>query len=182
MGNIWQGERVRLRAVELNDADAYFEWSRDTDIARADYFIGFPESREAVKKWTAEQTLAQPKNDEYRWTIETMGGEAVGTINTHTCDHRSGTFRYGLAISRKHWRKGYATESILLVLRYFFRELRYQKCTVGMHSFNEPSLQLHRKLRFHEEGRLRRAVYTDGQYHDEILMGITVDEFEGKKV
>jgi RimJ/RimL family protein N-acetyltransferase len=182
MGNIWQGERVRLRAVEPGDADSYYEWGRDTDIARADYFIDFPESREGVKRWAAEQAVAEPKNDEYRWTIETLGGEAVGTIRTHNCDRRAGTFRYGVAVARKHWRKGYARDAIILVLRYFFRELRYQKCTVEIYAFNEASLHLHRELGFRDEGRLRRTVYTDGQYHDDILMGITAEEFEGKKV
>lgn len=64
------------------------------------------------------------------------------------------------------------------MLRYFFHELRYQKCTVEVSSFNEVSAQLHRKLGFREEGRLRQTVYTDGQYFDEIMMGITAEEFE----
>jgi len=181
MGNIWQGQLVRLRAVEPGDADAYFEWSQDTDLARADSFISFPESREAVRKWTAEQSTREPKDDDCRWTIVTLNGEPVGTINTHTCDRRVGSFRYGVAIGRRHWRKGYATEAIRLVLRYFFHELRYQKCTVEVYSFNEGSLQLHRVLGFRDEGRLRRTVYTDGQYYDEVLLGITAEEFGGSK-
>jgi RimJ/RimL family protein N-acetyltransferase len=177
MTNIWQGERVRLRAVEPGDADLFFEWGQDTDVARADYFIEFPMSREAVRKWTAEQSSKEPKGDEYRWTIETLTGEPVGTINTHDCDPRVGTFRYGVAIGRAHWRKGYASEAIRLVLRYFFLELRYQKCTVEVYAFNEVSLQLHQKLGFCEEGRLRRTVYTGGQYYDEILLGMMAEEF-----
>jgi hypothetical protein len=74
VANIWQGGCVRLRAVEPGDAEAYFEWGQDTDLTRAGYFIEFPASREAVKKWTAEQAVAGPKNDEYRWTIETLDG------------------------------------------------------------------------------------------------------------
>jgi len=67
LANIWQGERVRLRAVEPEDADCYFGWSQDTDLARADYSIDFPMLREAVRKWALEPATKEPKDDVYRW-------------------------------------------------------------------------------------------------------------------
>jgi RimJ/RimL family protein N-acetyltransferase len=80
-------------------------------------------------------------------------------------------------IAPEHRRKGYASEVILLVLKYYFEELRYQKVTVSIHSYNEASLKLHKHLGFIEEGRLRRMVYTRGQYFDTIWVGMRVEEF-----
>jgi RimJ/RimL family protein N-acetyltransferase len=31
---------------------------------------------------------------------------------------------------------------------------------------------------FREEGRLRRVVYTGGRYYDELMLGMTAEEFE----
>jgi RimJ/RimL family protein N-acetyltransferase len=93
-----------------------------------------------------------------------------------------GTFRYGLSIVREQRRKGYASEAIHLVLAYFFRELRYQKVNVEVYAFNEPSLRLHLRLGFREEGRLRRMIRTAGAYHDEIILGMTVEEFEAGRL
>ncbi len=176
--NLWQGKLVRLRAVEPDDWQAFFEWNADTDVARATYLVPFPNSREAQKKWAAEQAALEPKDHAFRWVIENFAGEFVGTLNTHTCDPRQGTFRYGVAIRREHWRRGYASEAIRLVLAYFFRELRYQKVNVEIYAFNAASLKLHQKLGFQEEGRLRRMIYTDGVYHEVILLGLTAEEFE----
>jgi RimJ/RimL family protein N-acetyltransferase len=178
MTNIWQSKLVRLRAVEPEDWQAFFDWDQDTDFGRWTYWIPFPGSRESAKKWTADLALAGDKNHEFRWVIESLSGEFVGTLNTHTCDPRVGTFQYGIAVKREHWRNGYASEAIWLVLGYFFRELRYQKVNAHVYAFNEPSLELHRKLGFKEEGRLRRMVYTDGRHHDEVIFGMTVEEFE----
>lgn len=110
--------------------------------------------------------------------IETLAGEFAGAIDTHACDTRTGTFEYGLAIKPEHQRQGYAGEAIRLVLRHYFRELRFQKVTVHIYAFNEASLELHRKLGFKEEGRLRRMVCTGGQFHDEFIFGLTREEFE----
>lgn len=175
--NFWQGDFVRLRSVEVEDWKNFFQWNKDTYFEQTTDGVTFPQSQEALKKWTADFALAEPKNDEYRWVIENREGEFVGTFNTHTCNPRHGTFQYGLAIQREYWRRGYATEAIRIVLRYFFDELRYQKANVHIYDFNQGSVELHRRLGFQEEGRLRRMGYSQGQYYDWILMGLTREEF-----
>jgi RimJ/RimL family protein N-acetyltransferase len=64
-----------------------------------------------------------------------------------------------------------------LVLRYYFRELRYQKCTVQVYDFNDASIALHERLGFQREGRMRRMGYTEGRHFDVLLYGITAEEF-----
>ena len=39
---IWQGERVRLRAIEPSDWAAYFSWNQDDEQARSVSNIPFP--------------------------------------------------------------------------------------------------------------------------------------------
>jgi RimJ/RimL family protein N-acetyltransferase len=67
---------------------------------------------------------------------------------------------------------------VVVVLRYLFGERRYQKCTVGVLDSNEASVALHCALGFAQEGRVRRVHFRAGRYHDELLFGITVEEFE----
>jgi RimJ/RimL family protein N-acetyltransferase len=65
----------------------------------------------------------------------------------------------------------------VLVLRFMFGERRYQKCNNGAYAFNTASIALHEKLGFVQEGRRRRTALFGGEYHDEILFGLTVEEF-----
>lgn len=178
--NIWEGEKVRLRAVDIKDAGVCYKWSHDYDC-ESDRFcdeIHFPSTYDAMVARVEAASKRGPDNDEFRWVIENMEGIAVGNINTFDCSRKAGTFKYGLGIIREHWGKGYAKETIKIVLRYYFRELRYQKATVHIYSFNERSMKLHESLGFQREGRIRRMVFTNGNYYDEVIYGMTYEEFD----
>jgi len=99
--NYWQCDMVRLRAVEIADWQHFFALNEDTYFEQTTDSIHFPKSQEKLKKWVADVAMAEPENDEFRWVIENLAGEFVGTLNTHTCDPRHGTFQYGLAIRRE---------------------------------------------------------------------------------
>jgi RimJ/RimL family protein N-acetyltransferase len=176
--SVWTGRRVLLRAIEPEDWESYWPDGRDSGSQRTGYEITFPRSRARARELADQQSHRDAERDEFRFAIQSIDtGEVVGAINTHGASARNGAFEYGIAVFRKHWRKGYASEAILLVLRYYFLELRYHKVLATVYGFNEPSLALHRRLGFVEEGRLREQIYTGGAYHDEYIFGMTSDEF-----
>ncbi|SEK76858.1 Acetyltransferase (GNAT) domain-containing protein [Paenibacillus sp. OK003] len=114
--------------------------------------------------------------------VETLDGVLVGSISSNNCDTRNGTFTYGVAIFREFWRNGYASEAIKILLRYYFEELRYQKVTAHVYAFNEGSLELHERLGFVQEGKLRDMLFTNGQHYDEYLYGMTKSEYSKMKI
>lgn len=178
--NFWKGEKVWLRAIKHEDAEVFFKWSRDYDHEsdRCCDEIHFPSTYDAMVARVDSKTKRMPDNDEFNWIIEIKEGIPVGCINTFDCNKRVGIFKYGLGIGREHWGLGYAKDAIKIVLKYYFRELRYQKVTVYIYSFNERSIKLHENLGFQYEGRIRRAVFTNGNYYDEVLYGMTCEEFD----
>ncbi len=82
-----------------------------------------------------------------------------------------------MSIFREYQRKGYALNAAKLILRYGFNELRCHKCNSACLDINTGSIAFHQKLGFVEEGRRREDIFMDGCYHDEILYGMTFDEF-----
>ncbi|GHO74064.1 N-acetyltransferase [Ktedonobacter sp. SOSP1-85] len=178
--SIWQGKLVRLRSHEPGDWENYWIWDQDSESERKDGPLSFPRSQERMKHWTQEAAVRKQEGNNWNFLIENNEGKVVGRIGSHDRDPRVGHFGYGLAISKEHRRKGYASEVILLLLRYFFQELRYQKVTIQVASFNEDSIGLHEHLGFQLEGRIRRAIFTKGQYFDVLNYGLTVEEFEEK--
>ena len=178
--NYWYGEKIVLRSVAQKDLDAALTdpYIFDTEEERSISEIPFPSTPEQDRSQMAEMLKREPGDDSFFWEIDNVEGEHVGFIHTWECKPRMGTFRYAMAIHRPYRRRGYAQEAVCLVLRYYFRELRYQKCTVNIYAFNETSLRFHRSFGFVEEGRLRRMVFTNGEYFDEIHMGMTREEFD----
>jgi RimJ/RimL family protein N-acetyltransferase len=175
----WTGTRVRLRAPEPSDADAFMAAEEDGEGTRAGWRVFPPRSRAATEEWLRQAAEQSVEGDEFRVVVESLATtEVVGTLNTHSCDPGAGTCSYGVTIWPWHRRCGYASDAVVVALRYLFGERRYQKCTVGVLAFNDASVALHRSLGFREEGRVRRAHFRAGRHWDEVLFGLTTEEFE----
>src|SRR5262245_29424454 len=178
--SVWQGAGVRLRAIEPEDWETFFAWNQDDAMVQRLDRLHFPMSREAARRQTAGYAVERPNDDAFRLVIENTDGAIVGGIGMHDCNRRVGSFAYGLNVLPEHRRRGYASEAITLVLGYYFRELRYQKCTIQVYDFNDSSIALHERLGFQQEGRMRRMGYTGGRHFDVLIYGITAEEFAAR--
>lgn len=178
--NFWRGSTIRLRPIEQPDIDDILTSTEeyDTEIDRYEDAIGFPQSREQDRESLQRLAKQVGENDFLFCFVEDLHGQKVGYINSFDCVRRNGTFKYAIAVKRPFWRKGYGREAVTILLRYFFRELRYQKCTALVYSFNERSIRFHEALGFKFEGRLRNMVYTNGAYYDELYFGLTRVEWD----
>ena len=174
----WDGKRVRLRAIEPEDAHYHFDLNRQRWVDRNQDQVFPPTSKARTERWASGKADLDFTDETFLFEIESLEtGELVGTIDMHHMDARVGVLSYGIAIHEAHRRKGYASDAICLVLRYYFLERRYQKANVGVFSFNDDSILLHERLGFQLEGRQRRTTYTAGEFHDVLWFGMTAEEF-----
>ncbi|MGW7241522.1 GNAT family N-acetyltransferase [Streptomyces sp. NPDC054804] len=177
MESSWTGNRVRLRAIEPDDWTAFIRFADDD--GQQGSRLGLPRSAESYRAWAMEQAHAKYKEDRFRLVVEaTATGELVGTVGSHRTGLRSGWFELDVTIGADHRRKGYATEAVVLLLRFMFAERRYHKCLAAIFAHNEASLALFHRLGFSEEGRLREHVFFAGRHHDLVMMGMLADEFD----
>ncbi|MEU5975622.1 GNAT family protein [Streptomyces sp. NPDC047315] len=175
--SFWTGTRVRLRGVEPDDWTAFMRFAADEeglgDLVRP------PRSAEEHRTRARELAVAGASDgDRFQLAVEAVEtGVVVGAVGSHHADARAGWFEHGVTIGAAHRHRGYASEAVVLLLRYMFAERRFHKCRARILAHNEPSLALHRRLGFVEEGRLRDHVFAAGRYHDLVLMGMLADEF-----
>ena len=179
----WQGEKVRLRPLRLDDAEAAFIAGLDSPSRQAlQLGVELPASVEGIRSSLEKLVDCKDADGIIVFTVETLEGENVGGLSYHSRDRKNGVFGFGVVIDRPHRKQGYAEDAIKILLRYGFRERRYQKCNSACVHTNEASIALHKKLGFAQEGRVRRRHFFDGQYQDDILFGMTVEEFEAGQV
>ncbi len=179
----WQGEKVRLRPVRVEDAEQFFINTLDSPSRQVlQLGIELPTSEELLKSSLEKHVGCKDPDGLILFVIENLDGINVGGISLHSRDAKNGTFGFGIVISREHRRKGYAEDAVRILLRYGFWERRYQKCNSACVHTNEASIRLHKKLGFVEEGRRRRNLFFNGRYHDDVLFGLTREEFDGQGV
>jgi RimJ/RimL family protein N-acetyltransferase len=172
------GRLVRLRGICAADGPAFLAMDRDTEGARRWGETDLPRTDDRARAWLDEQVTKTRADGTAFLVVERLEDETVvGSVTVGRASPRHGRFGYGLGIGSGYRRHGYGAEAITLLLRFYFGELRYGKCDTSIYSFNDASVRLHNTLGFQVEGRVRRAIFTGGHYHDEVLMGITSEEF-----
>jgi RimJ/RimL family protein N-acetyltransferase len=178
----WQGEQVRLRPLRIEDAEQSFMNSLDSPSRQVlQLGIELPTSVEILKSSLEKYVGCKDADGVIVFVIENREGVNVGGISLHSRDQKNGTFSFGIVIDRGHRSKGYAEDAVRILLRYGFWERRYQKCNSACVHTNEASIKLHNKLGFVEEGRRRRQVFFNGEYYDDVLFGLTREEFDAQE-
>jgi RimJ/RimL family protein N-acetyltransferase len=177
----WQGARIRLRPLHVDDAALWLaEEQADSEAVRfLNYGMSLPKSAHAARLFAERYAEFNNLDERIMFSIETLESELVGGINIHSMDRRSGTFETGTRIYRPFRGQGYGFEAKVLVLRYAFHELRLQKYNIRCLETNQPIINHALRLGCQAEGRIRRQVYTEGRYYDELIFGLTREEFDG---
>jgi len=135
-----------------------------------------PEAEQDKLEW-ADFVSPEKKHGRIVFTIENANGEVVGNLNLNSIDERNGTFGVGMQIDVGHRGKGYGADALRMIGRYAFMERRLHKWNSAYIEGNTGSEKLHKKLGFVIEGKRREVTYHDGKYWNDILLGLTKDEF-----
>ena len=76
------------------------------------------------------------------------------------------------------WNQGYGTETMRLLLRHAFQTLNLRRVFLRVNSDNLYAIRTYEKVGFMHEGRLRQAVYIDGEYDDLLMMSVLRTEWD----
>jgi RimJ/RimL family protein N-acetyltransferase len=175
----WQGNKIRLRPLLPDDTALWQLEEHDSQTVRfLNYGITLPKTAVDAEAFAERYAHFNNIDERIMFSIETLAGELVGGINIHSMDRKNGTFETGTRLYRRFRGLGYAFEAKTIVLRYAFHELRFQKYNIRCIETNEAMIRHARRLGCREEGRIRRHIYTNGRFYDEIILGLTREEFD----
>jgi RimJ/RimL family protein N-acetyltransferase len=178
----WCSERIRLRALAKADAVHWLAFDEDSEAMRTlNLGISPPRSVSQAEEWAERFADFKNADEAMIFSIETRAGDYVGGINLGGVDRRNGTFGTGTRLSAEHRGKGYALEAKRIILRYAFHEMRLQKYNIRCLETNAAVIRHATLLGCREEGRIRRNVFTAGRFYDELLFGLTREEWEAEE-
>ena len=90
---------------------------------------------------------------------------------------RGGVFICGMNILPRFQHMGYASDALRVILRFYFEQMRCQKFNASVYSYNEASNAMCRRFSLVEEGRRRKVAFAGRCFYDEILYGMTSEEY-----
>ncbi|MBI3956984.1 MAG: GNAT family N-acetyltransferase [Candidatus Kerfeldbacteria bacterium] len=168
------GEKVTLRPVNPDtDLDPCWRWVNDPDI-RPLISRRVPVSREEEREWIVRRSPS-----DIVFSIElNPDRRLIGVISLHRIDWINRHAASGTIIGEADsWGKGYGTEAKTLLLGYAFRTLGLHRVSSSVFATNERSLRCQLKCGYVEEGRRRKAYFINGEWVDEVLLGVLADEW-----
>ncbi len=174
-----EGELVRLRALEPEDAEKIHLWVHDPEVGRW-MNTSHPRSLAQLRKRAEER----PVNS---YELVVLGIEAkadgnlIGVIDLRDAEPEIGNAELDVYIGDAEYRNGggYGTEALRLMCRYGFNAMRLHMITLWVVAGNERARHVYRKVGFIEDGRHREAfVAADGERHDMILMSMLKGELK----
>lgn len=177
-----EGKRVKLRAIELGDAETYHAWIND---AETNQWRGLyhPTSKAGADTWIQEQSMPSP--DRLSLSIEASTESAsvthVGLIGIRGICSRSRRAELWIYIGDKTlWGSGYGVESVEALCRYAFEEMNLYRIWMECDPEFKAAVKCYETAGFVKEGVLRKAYYRRGEYRDTCIMGLLRPDFERK--
>lgn len=170
-------ERLHLRHIGLDDAEAFFAIKSDREVMD---FYG-DETHKTIEETRAligQLQDSHKKQEALFWGITLKGEHAVIGSCAFIAFNRD--FHYeeiGYELNRAYWRQGIVAEAISAILTYGFTELQLHRIEAVTDPRNTPSKNLLLKLGFTFEGNLRQRFLLRDQYLDAHYFGLLENEW-----
>ena len=172
-----EGKLVTLRAIEESDLVLLHKWANDPNTQDTMGHLHFPSSMDYHKTW-----FQRLKNDELnqRLAIEAPDMGLIGLSSIVNIDWRNNHAWHGVMLGDANMRgKGYGVDAVMTTMRYSFEELHLERLDGSIIEYNTVSYSFYcNRLGWKEEGRRRNWYFRKGRYWDQIIVGITKQDYE----
>ncbi|MFW9847602.1 MAG: GNAT family N-acetyltransferase [Candidatus Thorarchaeota archaeon] len=176
------GNKTLLRRLELEDTDTILNTWNNYEL-RQYLATPLPSTREDLTNFINSVNEAFSKKSKLTFGIESIETESlVGIIDLSNISWISGNAEISIfAIMDQEDRgKGYALDSMLLLLDVAFNVLNLHNVYLWVVEFNKRAIGFYTKVGFTKGGHLRELAYRNGRRYDVVIMDILKPEFEEK--
>lgn len=167
----------KLREIERRDVIEINRWRNDPelmDTLGGGYrFI----NSDVDNEWYERYLKARSNN--VRCAIVDENDEIIGCVFLLNIDNINHSAELHIMIgNKKNQNKGIGTFAVSSMVNHAFYNLNLCRLQLEVLDYNTAAQHLYKKIGFKEEGRKRKAVFKNGKYVDEIIMGLLREEYE----
>ena len=173
-------ERLILRKMVLNDAEAVFAYASNSEVSRYTLW----ETHRSIEDSRAFLEFATQKYEnggEPDWGIVYRGnGCLVGACGLVNWEAEHARAEVGFVLSREYWGRGLMSEAVRAMLRFGFERMNLNRIEARCIAENAASARVMEKAGMVYEGTLHQREYIKGAYRDIKLYAILKKGFPGR--
>jgi diamine N-acetyltransferase len=164
------GTNIQLRAPEPSDIDLLYQWENDRQIWPVSNTIA-PFSRFVLEQYILNSHQDIYTTKQLRLMINLTGEEkTIGTVDLFEFDPGHRRVGLGILINKNERDKGYAKETLDLIIDYCFNTLMVHQIYCNISSENKISLKLFRSKGFEIIGIKKEWLLLNNKWNDEYLL------------
>jgi RimJ/RimL family protein N-acetyltransferase len=125
--------------------------------------------------------ISEPRDDLAPFSaVELATGELAGEALLWAIDLHNRTAHLGLSLRPAFRGRGLGADAVLALCEYGFAVRGLHRLQVETLASNAAMIRAASRAGFVREGRLRRAAWVDGEFADEVILGLLASEWAGR--
>jgi len=175
-----EGNFIKLRSLEVDDLKKLKEWRNKKHVRKSTREYRLLNMLHQ-KEWFESIHKNNPPK-EIMFGILDKNKKLIGVTGLTYIDWKNRNSEISIYLSFENWqKKKEATEVLKLILEYGFGELNMNRLWVEIYGNMQENIQLFKKMKFLEEGKLRQKVWRNKKWWDSFIYSKLAREYYGKK-
>lgn len=167
------GTILTIRAPKMEEAQTLIEYINQVSEESDNLTFGkgeVPFTIDQEKKFIS----SLPTDPHKIMAVGEIDGEimAVSDISTSTLPRLQHAGELGLSVKKKYWNIGVGKALLEYLIAWAKTDGNLKKINLHVKESNDAGINLYKKLRFIEEGRISRGLCINNEYFDLICMGL----------
>ncbi|WP_299017847.1 GNAT family protein [uncultured Polaribacter sp.] len=167
--NLLTGNNVKLRALEPEDLEFLYKIENNESFWEVSH-TQTPFSKYILKQYLENAHLDIFEAKQLRLLIEEKStGKQIGMIDLFDFNPQHKRAGVGILIHPDYQQKGFALESLSVLITYCFSHLNLHQLYANITVDNEKSIALFQKNNFKKVGVKKDWIFYNGKFKDELL-------------
>jgi len=173
-----ESERLIYREINSEDVEEIFKIYSDPKVAKYDWFTPINTKDDALSIINHYKNEFKNK-EEITWGVARKSdNKIIGYCSLGSFDDDSIRSEIGYGFNRDEWNKGYATETIKVLVKFGFDVMNFHRIEATVTIGNDASIKALKKANFIQEGIFRERTVMKGEFVDDVILAILKKDYK----